>query len=205
MTVAVIGDVHGQYETLRRLNKRLPRSAERVFVGDLFDRGPQSREVYEFLRDLPHRRVRGNHDQQLLDVLHGREGDMGMECWLADNGGKATVNSFRESFPADLTEFLEAAPLYIEIDGLLVVHAGIRPMVSLSRQDPFDLLWIRAEFYDAPDHGYPGTVVFGHTPLERVWVGQRRVGCDTGAGAGHSLSAAIFEDGVFQEAISEAV
>lgn len=203
--IAVIGDVHGQYDALRRLERRLPRDAERVFVGDLFDRGPKSREVYEFLHDLPHRRVRGNHDQQLIDVLNRREGDMTLEGWLYDNGGKATVSSFQGKFPTDLAEFLDAVPLYVEVDGLLVVHAGIRPMVSLSRQDPFDLLWIREEFYDAPDHGYPGTVVFGHTAFERVWFGRQRVGCDTGAGQDHQLSAVLFEDGVSRRVVSEAI
>lgn len=203
--IAVIGDVHGRYNSLRKIERRLPRDAERIFAGDLFDRGPQSREVYEFLVDLPHRRVMGNHDQQLFDVLSGHEPDMDPQDWLEDYGGQATVDSFGDHFPPAITDFLQVAPLYIETEGLLVVHAGIVPRIPLRLQERAALLWIREEFFLSADHGYPGTVVFGHTPFPKVFLGRRRVGCDTGAGDGNRLTAVLFEEGQYKGAISEPV
>jgi serine/threonine protein phosphatase 1 len=46
----VIGDVHGEYETLRTLIQKLPKNSDIVFVGDLVDRGAKSRQVIELIR-----------------------------------------------------------------------------------------------------------------------------------------------------------
>lgn len=203
--IAVIGDVHGQYDPLCRLERRLPEDAVRIFVGDLFDRGPNSREVYEHLQDRPHQRVMGNHDQQLLDVLSGIEPDMDPDDWLELYGGQATMDSFGGRFEPLFVAFLATTPLFLETEGLLVVHAGIAPGIPLEQQRREDLLWIREEFYLAADHGYPGTVVFGHTPFPKVFRGRRRVGCDTGAGQGERLSAVLFEGGKYVGSLSEPV
>ena len=47
-----IGDIHGHYDGLRRLWDYIaPTSIDQVFfVGDLIDRGPQSSEVVNFVR-----------------------------------------------------------------------------------------------------------------------------------------------------------
>lgn len=127
---------------------------------------------------------------------------MGYDTWLHHNGGRATVSSFGNRFPPEMVDFLEQTPYYLEVDGILVVHGGIRPGVPLSNQHPEDLMWIRSDFYEASDHGYPGIVTFGHTPVGEVTQGPRWVACDTGAGYGRNLSAAIFEDGAFKAAIS---
>ena len=39
----IIGDVHGEYQTLLALVEKLPKDAKLIFVGDLIDRGLQSR------------------------------------------------------------------------------------------------------------------------------------------------------------------
>ena len=41
----IIGDVHGEYDTLMRLVSKIPSEAKLIFVGDLIDRGSQSVEV----------------------------------------------------------------------------------------------------------------------------------------------------------------
>jgi len=40
----IIGDVHGEYDTLMRLVSKIPSEAKLIFVGDLIDRGSQSVE-----------------------------------------------------------------------------------------------------------------------------------------------------------------
>lgn len=199
--IAVIGDVHGQAAALVSLTQKLPPDAQVVTVGDLFDRGPESFEVYEIVRKMESRgrgrrrwrRVLGNHDEELLCHLQGREG--AMRDWPRQ-GGAETLASFHGRWPPDLAAWLAATPLYLELPGLLVVHAGIRPEVPLARQAREDLLWIREEFYAAYDHGYPATVVFGHTLMRRAWyeAERRMVAVDTGAGIGRRLTAALFED-----------
>ena len=43
----IIGDVHGCYNTLMELIAKLPKDAKLCFVGDLIDRGPNSKDVVE--------------------------------------------------------------------------------------------------------------------------------------------------------------
>lgn len=66
----VIGDVHGEYEMLLALVEKLPSDARLIFVGDLVNRGKQSREVIEFVRNNAFGIVRGNHEGYMLE--HGR-------------------------------------------------------------------------------------------------------------------------------------
>ncbi|CAA6810851.1 MAG: Serine/threonine protein phosphatase [uncultured Sulfurovum sp.] len=66
----IIGDVHGEYPMLLALIKKLPRNAKLIFVGDLVNRGRQSREVVEFARNHAHAVVKGNHEGYLLE--HGK-------------------------------------------------------------------------------------------------------------------------------------
>lgn len=58
---AVIGDIHGDIQTLDRLLQQLD-SRPLFFVGDLVDRGPHSAEVVERVCQLGGRMVLGNHD-----------------------------------------------------------------------------------------------------------------------------------------------
>lgn len=53
MTYAV-GDIHGCFLALKSLLEKLPLSEEDelIFMGDYVDRGPNSREVIEFLIEL---------------------------------------------------------------------------------------------------------------------------------------------------------
>ncbi|AKF25467.1 hypothetical protein YH65_08835 [Sulfurovum lithotrophicum] len=54
MRTYIIGDVHGHYDTLCTLVDRLPKNARLVFVGDLIDRGPKSRDVVRFVHEGGH-------------------------------------------------------------------------------------------------------------------------------------------------------
>ena len=48
----LIGDIHGNYQTLLALLKQMP-DEESVSVGDMIDRGPRSRKVLEFFMKPP--------------------------------------------------------------------------------------------------------------------------------------------------------
>ncbi|HHH20160.1 MAG TPA: hypothetical protein ENK86_06595 [Campylobacterales bacterium] len=66
----VIGDVHGEYDMLLALVEKLPDNARLIFVGDLVNRGKQSREVIAYVRENAFGVVRGNHESYMLE--HGR-------------------------------------------------------------------------------------------------------------------------------------
>lgn len=76
----VVGDVHGCFDSLRRLEDRIAAHAARnrvrplvVLVGDLIDRGPASRSVVSWVRAGvaagTHAAVLGNHDILMLECL----------------------------------------------------------------------------------------------------------------------------------------
>jgi len=67
--IYVIGDVHGCFSPLETLLNELSAGQQDlvVFVGDLVRKGPESREVLEFVMDRPNVcTVRGNNEQKLL-------------------------------------------------------------------------------------------------------------------------------------------
>ena len=220
MRFYAIGDIHGQLAMLEQAHARIARDREEtgdatapvVHLGDLVDRGPDSRGVLEFLidgvdRGEPWVVLRGNHDAMFLDLLTGQGA---ADAYLGPNvGGEATAASYgvrtggfrsRRAVAADLTaavperhlRFLSALPYLKAAPDLLFVHAGIRPGVPVTLQDPSDLMWIRDDFLRDPrDHGV--LVVHGHTPVEMPDHRRNRVNLDTGAGYGRALTAAVFE------------
>jgi calcineurin-like phosphoesterase family protein len=185
----VIGDIHGCLQSLERLlHKIRPRPEDRViFIGDYIDRGPHSREVVDLLLQLPYPSIflMGNHEKMLLDYLAGGDSSL----YLL-NGGLATIQSYGGD-PANIPQnhlgfFQSLRPMY-ETPDHLFVHAGIRPLVPLDRQELKDLVWIRQEFYQFVGR-FPKPVIFGHTPMRHVLLAEDRIGIDTGCVYGGKLT-----------------
>ena len=224
-----IGDIHGRLDLLDRLlgaiDKDIAEHPSRkillVFLGDLIDRGPESRGVVERLRTLSIPRARlvflaGNHEEVLLRLLAGERGIMaswlkfgGVEC-LASYGVDATklplesesqsLARIREAIPAEHREFLTSFADTLRFGGYLFVHAGIRPDVDLGLQRQSDLRWIRHPFLsDERDHGF--VVVHGHTISSQVDERPNRIGIDTGAYRSGVLTAVVL-DGVDRSYLS---
>ena len=59
--------------------------------------------------------------------------------------------------------------------------------IPLQEQDPQDLIWIRDEFM-LSSHDFGKMVIFGHTPLQRVFIAPDKIGIDTGAVYGGTLT-----------------
>jgi calcineurin-like phosphoesterase family protein len=218
-----IGDVHGRLDLLEEILARVeaddrargPARTWLIFLGDLIDRGPDSRGVVERLASRPPAFARnvflkGNHEEFFLDVL---EGDVaGLQNWLA-YGGTECAESYGvssgwmlnatpeaigerlvETVPAAHVEFLAAMADSFRFGDYLFVHAGIRPGVELDRQVARDLRWIREGFLDdLTDHGV--IVVHGHTIVERVEEHPNRIAIDTGAYRSGTLTALGVEGG----------
>ena len=204
-----IGDVHGRLDLLRELiasietdnAARPPARVYLVFLGDLVDRGPDSRGVVDYLLEtsLDFAQpvfLKGNHEEFLLRVLAGEENTIldwltygGFEC--AESYGVSrgvTLNStpeeivrrLREAVPESHRAFLEGMADTFRFGDYLFVHAGIRPGVPIAEQSPGDLRWIREGFLDCTsDHGV--IVVHGHTIVEKVEQMPNRIAIDTGA------------------------
>lgn len=188
-----VGDIHGCLALLDQLMEQVaPTEQDQVvFLGDYGDRGPDSKGVYEFLLDFGGRFpqtifLKGNHEQMLLDFFEERD-----QLTFLLNGGTATLESYREGdryrFPANHLDFIRDLRLYYETDEFIFVHAGLRPGLPPAKQRESDLLWIRQNFLDS-DYDWGKTVVFGHTPMERPYITPTRLGLDTGAVFGRTLT-----------------
>ncbi len=218
-----IGDVHGRLDLLVELlgrieednRRRPPAKTWLVFLGDLVDRGPDSRGVVDLLADRPPSFARnvflkGNHEEFFLGVLGGD--DSGVQHWLAYGGTEcaqsygltsgwmlnstpfAIMERLIEQVPASHVRFLEEMADSFRFGDYLFVHAGIRPGVELDRQSSKDLRWIREGFLDdQTDHGV--MVVHGHTIVERPEQHSNRIAIDTGAYRYGTLTALGIEGG----------
>ena len=79
--IFAIGDIHGCYDQLLALMKKIPIDFKRdtlVFMGDYIDRGAKSVEVIDFLVKLKKRVpgiifLKGNHEDMLEKYLDGTD------------------------------------------------------------------------------------------------------------------------------------
>ncbi len=195
MTYA-IGDIHGMFEPLVRLFQKLPLKSDDtlIFLGDYIDRGPNSREVVEFLENLKKQHntilLMGNHEDMMLKCLeHG-------DCinWEF-NGAGATIRSFGsiENIKEKL-DFFKSLKLYHIEDKFLFVHGGVKPGVPLRDQPKHEMLWIRDEFIFSKNPLPGKVVVFGHTPIEKPYIAEDKIGIDTGCVYGGMLTAIRLDD-----------
>ena len=74
MRAVIVGDIHGCDQALRGLLNKVQPGAEDtlILLGDLFDRGPESWQVFQTVRRLADELgerfilLRGNHEDYLL-------------------------------------------------------------------------------------------------------------------------------------------
>ncbi|WP_374557386.1 metallophosphoesterase [Aquitalea pelogenes] len=110
----VVGDVHGCFTELRQLLEQVvfDGSRDRLFsVGDLVDRGPESRQVLEWLAKPWFYAVRGNHEQMALEFDLAQTD--ACERYL-NNGGGWFICLDEKDKQAYRTAFLRL-PLAIEV------------------------------------------------------------------------------------------
>jgi serine/threonine protein phosphatase 1 len=209
LRVYAVGDIHGRFDLLEALYSKIrddlaesrPARSIEIFIGDYVDRGPQSREVIEFLSaSSPACDERiclsGNHEDLLLAALAD---PAAIDTWLF-NGGVETILSYcgpsrgalesmtlleaRIAFAAALPEnhlrFFTELRRMETLDGYVFVHAGVNPARPLENQNPEDLLWIRKPFLSS-DADFGRIVVHGHTPANSPEVRRNRINIDTGA------------------------
>ena len=152
--LALIGDVHGEYDALEALLRRIDCHPEDgapsrivVFLGDLVDRGPDSpavvRRVAEMMSKGHAYCVLGNHEMNIVRGHHkpGNQWFFG-DAWRID---EMTTDSFgldgvQHPFPSHWVEsdaerdairvFFAGLPLSLERDDVRLVHACWHEMLS---------------------------------------------------------------------------
>ncbi|MEZ6023391.1 MAG: metallophosphoesterase family protein [Hyphomonadaceae bacterium] len=223
-TYYAIGDIHGEDERLARLHAHIENDAKFsggaykiVHLGDLIDRGPDSRGVINRLMALeaagaPSVTVKGNHEELMLHA-YGKHESIGVYFW-AENGGDETIASYRavngdtddwrDAIDKNHIVWLRNLPVTIhdEARKIVFVHGGIDPKVFPNCTDELRM-WTRSEKFFNQRH-WPKRpelegllVVHGHTPTDNFepHVDARRINVDTGVCYGGPLTAVVLAPG----------
>ena len=222
MRLIIIGDIHGCSGALNTmLEKVKPGNADQlVLLGDLFDRGSKSWEVFQTVKmiadtmDSRFVLLRGNHEDYLLQPKLSFSQRL---VWERVGRG-ATVRSFKEhgGRMEDAIPWLqEHCRMYWQGDGIQCVHAGLKV-------EPIEINDTQTLIHDhsvALENRYAGPLtVVGHIALSQPtyfagdgetvqklnsgeWqpLPEKGVICiDTGCGKGGCLTAMIVEDGQYR-------
>ncbi|MGB3656158.1 MAG: metallophosphoesterase family protein [Rivularia sp. (in: cyanobacteria)] len=194
----VIGDVHGHYQGLMQLLEAIaPIKEDKIyFLGDLIDRGPQSSQVVNFVKENSYTCLLGNHEHMVIKILTDKNPSTpSLQGWLY-SGGKATLASYEDGrIPPEHLEWFQSLPLYLDLGDIFLVHAGIDPSKTIQEQSAEQFCWIRDEFHSIPQPYFSDKVIIvGHTitftfpgiPAGKIARGAGWLGLDTGAYHPHS-------------------
>ena len=215
----IIGDVHGCYEELVALTRKLgyewssgvplhPDGRKLVFPGDLTDRGEASLAVIQVVAELVKQGAAhycpGNHCDKLYRYMLGRNVQVkhGLETTIAEF--EALSEEERTTVEETFMTLYEEAPLYLSLDDgkLIAAHAGIRERY-IGRDDKNVKRFVLYGDITGEKHAnglpvrkdwaleYSGKslVVYGHTPVRDVRWVGETVNIDTGCVFGGKLSA----------------
>lgn len=220
----VVGDVHGCYSLLEDLLQKWKQDQQSlVFIGDLIDRGENSKACLERVCQLIANEgavcLMGNHERMFLAYLDNPEDRYGH---YQRNGGDTTINSLLGrpldavvdpmgdaqailEAHGDLIDQVRAFPYLYETDHHFFVHAGLDLSLEDVREtDDYDKVWIRKPFHEGENKtGKP--IIFGHTPTKKLFqspvytnelwqTADGKLGIDGGAVYGGVLQGVVLDE-----------
>lgn len=214
----IIGDIHGCSQAFHALLKKVKLVGDDrlILLGDLFDRGPDSFEVFRTVRQLAGTMeedfvlLRGNHEDYLLNPKLTL-----MQRFVWERVGRGTTVA---SFKAHGDRMENANPwldqrcqMYYQGDGFQCVHAGLL-VDPIEANDPQTMIHdhnvvkknryagpltitghiaLQEPTYFAGDEKTTETLAYGETlPLPETGV----ICIDTGCGKGGRLTAMIIKN-----------
>lgn len=218
--VYAIGDVHGRVDLLDRLLGKIDADSEArgkadcwtIFLGDLINRGPDSRAVLERGMALARSKracifLLGNHEEMLLRLWRGESrvaggflnfgGDKTLISYglgeaeaaaLSHKSVEEIVQIVRRLIPEVHIRFLERFGNLCRFGDYVFVHAGVRPGIAIEDQDGLDLRWIRRDFTQSTSD-FGAMIIHGHSMVKKPAIRANRIGIDTGAYASGVLTA----------------
>lgn len=213
----IIGDVHGCYDELCALLKKLGYAVDEdydtayslcdrklVFLGDLVDRGPKISKVLKLVMSMVKEGraycVLGNHDGKLQRKLRGANVQVihGLEVTMQQ------LEQESEQFIQELKQFLESLVSHYVFDEgkLVVVHAGLKEKLhGRESKKVRDLAMFGETTGELDEQGLPvrlnwseqykgdAFVVYGHTPQVKARIINNTINIDTGCVYGGRLTA----------------
>ena len=219
--IAVIGDIHGCYFTLKELVAQVRTKYPGIdiySVGDLVDRGNNNYEAVDFVISENIKFTPGNHDYMFYHFIHYPGSELS-RIWIY-NGSETTVNSYSDKVD-EMYKHLEViikAPLFYDLPDCFICHAGISsyfksrlPKKVLENIEQVDKI-MRLNLMS--DHGILWTrdtllnigklQIVGHTRQRDVTYHKSNNAAyiDTSAYTGNKISAVIVENNHIIETLS---
>ncbi|HFA51424.1 MAG TPA: serine/threonine protein phosphatase [Bacteroidetes bacterium] len=176
MRKIAITDIHGCYLSFEALLDKtaFAKNDELYLLGDFIDRGPGSKKVLDRIINLKSEGfnincIAGNHDFAMLDA---KTDPSFFSSWYNGWGGKQTMESFGvrslDHIPGKYWDFINGLDMTIEIDGYIMVHAGLNFNVKNPLRPDIDMLYLR-NWYGQIKYGWLGErkIIHGHTPMKK--------------------------------------
>ena len=199
--IYIIGDVHGCIKTLKVLVSQLPKDAKIVLVGDLVDRGVNSKNVIEFVRTNNYKCVIGNHEEMFIENTKIGQTNIKkllLSLWYRSSGGYETFKSYNSDISniqlQDDLKWLSNLPYYLEYPNikdengryLVVSHSAVGKYWKYK-----DYEYVSYDFKIFLKHitwNRDGTIddnpnifnIFGHTPVSDIDITNSYANIDTG-------------------------
>lgn len=205
-SIWAIPDIHGRSDLLNLLLLKLGAEHgldlthdELVFLGDMIDRGLDSKDVIERVRrleaDFPEKVtvLAGNHEYLAIKAQPGCGSYDDIWLWQV-NGGGETIASFNGPMPDEITKWLIGLPLFYETDEFFFSHAPVpieEQRRAVNQGKPFtfqELTWTYHEPEDQYARRFDGKIgVCGHIHALRRGIMEPRlyphyIFADAGAG-----------------------
>lgn len=170
--IFALGDIHGCFNPLKELieNKiQLQKNDKLIFLGDYIDRGPNSKEVVDYIIELIDNEydivtLLGNHESMLIDAYFNTTS---VSKWI-QNGGAETLKSFEINSLINLDskylDFFNNLKSYFEHDEYLFVHAGFNDEHENPFVDQYSMLWTSREKY-VNSLLKDRTIIHAHAPV----------------------------------------
>ncbi|HEY5124981.1 MAG TPA: metallophosphoesterase [Ignavibacteria bacterium] len=196
--IAVIGDIHGCYNTLVDLYEKIKNFKGNIYcVGDVIDRGINSKRVVQFLIDKKIKPVIGNHEYWFLDAIKNKEdityirkwlvygGDSTLESYLPVNENTTFNDFYDEVIFQGHYQFISGFPLKYEINNVIISHAGI-----IKNGDDNSIFFN----YEKPLQLNGKLQIFGHIPYKEIqYIKDWYASIDTGCVFQNKLSAIVVD------------
>lgn len=185
--IIAISDVHAHPKELRALIKKVALRDEDylVILGDFLNRGYDSLETFEYIKDLSKRErtfiLKGNHESfmqrpiddndHLQEILEYLQSDP-YETFIHKLALKSNFNLYAcqdaeilrqhilENFDEAL-EFLRQLPLILYFDDLVFVHGGIEASFDIEKDET---AFLKYDYFDRDGSIQDKTTIVGHFP-----------------------------------------
>ena len=168
----VCGDIHGCFSYLEERLKEIGfcKNSDRLFcVGDLIDRGPESRMAVDYIEMPWFYSVLGNHEEMLIMAIAATDAydSYLYKCDHIGNGGRWAYKE-KLAYKKRLYQAVEKLPLIIQVEDVIIAHAALPAVKSIKdieiapRKYIETILWERENI---PPVTIPGIskVYVGHT------------------------------------------